>query len=117
MWVTVPFAASHDDGMIPDFVARIRGMAGEGVPISHYVMTHYNSMMALKAALEKAGEVDKEALIDGLEGVEIDTPTGPLSVGAGDHHVTMKMYLAKTEGLDLRVVEDLGAIAPNAGCA
>lgn len=116
MWVTVPFAATHDDGMIPDFVGRIRAMAGDDVPISHYVMTHYNSMIALQAALEKAGTVESEALIDGLEGLRIESPTGALRVGAEDHHVTMRMYLAKTEGQQLQVVEELGALAPEAGC-
>lgn len=117
MWVTVPFAASSDQPGVKDFVARIRAMAGNDVPISHYVMTHYNSMMAVKGALEKAGEVDKEALITGLEGLTIDTPTGPTTIGAEDHHVTMNMYLAKTEGLSLKLVEDLGLLPPQALCS
>ncbi|MCP5368864.1 MAG: substrate-binding protein [Hyphomicrobiales bacterium] len=116
MWVTVPFAASSDEPGVKDFVARIRAEAGDGVPISHYVMTHYNSMMALKGALEKAGKVDKEALIDGLEGLAFDTPTGSAAIGAADHHVTMNMYLAKTEGDGLKIVEPLGRLAPKAGC-
>jgi len=116
MWVTVPFAASSDEAGVKDFVARIRADAGNDVPISHYVMTHYNSMMALKDALEKAGKVDKEALIDGLEGLNFDTPTGPASIGAADHHVTMNMYLAKTEGTGLKIVNPLGKLAPKAGC-
>ncbi len=117
MWVTVPFVASGEDAGVKDFVARIRAMAGDDVPISHYVMTHYNSLIATKAALEKSGKVDKEALIDGLEGLDIETPTGPLSIGAGDHHVTMNMFLAKTEGSGLQTVEALGRLAPQAGCA
>ncbi len=116
MWVTVPFVASSGDAKVKDFVARIRKSAGKDVPISHYVMTHYNSMMALKAALEKAGKPDKEALIKGLEGLSIDTPTGPLSIGAKDHHVTMNMFLAKTAGTNLETVKALGSLAPEAGC-
>ena len=112
MWVTVPFVASSDQPGVQDFVGRIRAMAGDDVPISHYVMTHYNSMIAVKGALEKAGTVDKEALVDGLKGLTIETPTGPATIGADDHHVTMNMYLAKTEGLGLNVVADLGTLAP-----
>ena len=117
MWVTVPFAASLDAPGVQEFVTRIRETAGEGTPISHYVMTHYNSLKAVQAALEKAGTVDKEALVDNLQGLTIDTPTGPLAVGASDHHVTMNMYLAKTEGQDLKVVEALGTLAPEALCS
>ncbi|MEL7026119.1 MAG: ABC transporter substrate-binding protein, partial [Pseudomonadota bacterium] len=116
MWVTVPFVASSEAEGTQDFVSKIRAAAGEDVPISHYVMTHYNSLIAVKAALEASGEIDSEALIDGLEGLEITTPTGPATIGATDHHVTMNMYLAKTEGLGLDVIEELGSLAPEALC-
>jgi len=117
MWVTVPFVASSGDAKVKDFVARIKKSAGkDDIPISHYVMTHYNSMMALKAGLEKAGKPDKEALIKGLEGLSIETPTGPLSIGAKDHHVTMNMFLARTAGTNLETVQALGSLAPEAGC-
>ncbi len=117
MWVTVPFAAAMESEGAQDFVARIRAAAGDDVPISHYAFTHYNSMKAVAAALDGVEEVTSEALIDGLEGLTIDTPTGELSIGAADHHVTMNMYLAKTEGDGLSVVEDMGPIAPEAGCS
>ncbi len=116
MWVTVPFAASSDEPGVKDFVARIKASGGDDVTISHYVMTHYNAMMAVKGALEKAGKADKEAMIDALEGLTIETPTGPLMIGAKDHHVTMNMYLAKTEGAGLTIVKPLGQLAPEAGC-
>jgi urea transport system substrate-binding protein len=117
MWVTVPFAASGEDPGVKDFVARIRAKAGNDVPISHYAMTHYNVLKSVKAALEKSGKVDQEALVDGLEGLTIESPTGPMSIGKGDHHVTLNMFLAKTEGAGLKIEEALGPIAPQAGCA
>jgi branched-chain amino acid transport system substrate-binding protein/urea transport system substrate-binding protein len=116
MWVTVPLVASSDEPGVQDFVGRIRANAGEDVVISHYVMTHYNAMMALKAGLEKAGEISREGAVDGIAGIEIDSPTGKVSVDAANHHVTMNMYLAKTEGAGLEVVEALGALAPEPGC-
>ena len=97
MWVTVPFAASLDLPGVKEFVAKIRKSAGESVPISHYAFTHYNSLIATKAALEKSGKPESEALVDGLEGLTIDSPTGKVTIGK-DHHVTMEMFLAKTEG-------------------
>ena len=117
MWVAVPLVASSDDAGVRDFVGRIRANAGDDVVISHYVMTHYNAMMVLKAGLEKSGKADPEAAIDGMEGLEIASPTGPLSIHADSHHVTLNMYLAKTEGDGLVTVEALGPQAPEAGCA
>ena len=43
-------------------------------------------------------------------------PTGKVTVGK-DHHVTLEMFTAKTEGAGLTVVENLGQIAPQPGCA
>ena len=116
MWVTVPFAASMTDPGPAEFVAKIRKTAGDGVPISHYAFTHYNSLNAVKAALEKTGKMDSEGLVDGLTELNVKTPTGDILIGK-DHHVTMNMFLAKTEGAGLAVVKPLGAIAPAPGCA
>ena len=79
-------------------------------------MTHYNALRALAAGLERVGRVDREAVVLGLEGLTIDTPTGPLSIDAAHHHVTMAMYLARTEGAGLALVEPLGQLAPEPGC-
>ena len=116
MWVTVPFAAAMEDQGVKDFVAKIRKSGGDSVPISHYAFTHYNSLNAVKAALEKSGKMESEALVDGLEGLTLNSPTGDITIGK-DHHVTMNMFLAKTEGAGLSVVKPLGPIAPQPGCA
>ena len=117
MWVTVPFASSIDSPAVHDFVQRATAAAGGPVPVSHYAFTHHNALKSIKEALEKVGRVDREALVDGLEGLSMGTSTGELRIGAKDHHVTLPMFLARTEGESLTVVDQLGAIAPNAGCA
>jgi branched-chain amino acid transport system substrate-binding protein/urea transport system substrate-binding protein len=116
MWVAVPLVSGSDDPGVRDFVARARANAGAEVVISHYVMTHYNALMATRAALEKVGTVGREELVDGLEGLAIASPTGPVVVGAKDHHVTLNMFLAKTQGPGLVTVQALGPLAPEAGC-
>jgi branched-chain amino acid transport system substrate-binding protein/urea transport system substrate-binding protein len=116
MWVTVPFAASLGDDKVKDFVARVRKAAGNDIPISHYLMTHYNAVRAVAAALARAGKVDQESLVNALEGLALDTPTGPSVIGKADHHVTLNMYLARTEGSGLTVVQAMGQLAPQAGC-
>jgi branched-chain amino acid transport system substrate-binding protein/urea transport system substrate-binding protein len=72
-------------------------------------------LYAVKAALEKAGKADKEALVDALEGVTFDSPGGPVTIGK-DHHATLDMFLAKTRGPQLVQVQALGAVAPKSGC-
>jgi branched-chain amino acid transport system substrate-binding protein/urea transport system substrate-binding protein len=113
MFVVVPFVASSDAPSARAFVAKVN--AGPDAVVSNYVMTHYNALIALKAALEKAGKIDTEALIDALEGVTIESPTGAVTVDKS-HHATMSMFLAKTAGPELVTVRALGEIAPEAGC-
>jgi branched-chain amino acid transport system substrate-binding protein/urea transport system substrate-binding protein len=114
MFVVVPFVATSPMPPVKAFVAKVRAQARD-VAVSNYVMTHYNALMAMKAALEKAGKVDKEAMIDALEGLTITSPTGRLTMGK-NHHATMNLFLAKTKGPDLVTVRALGAIAPDPGC-
>ena len=116
MYATVPFAMSIADAGVQDFVARVQANAGEPVTVSHYVMTHYNALQALKLALESQDKIDREALATGLEGLAFETPTGTASIGRDDHHVTMNLYLAKTAGDGLEVVQSFGPIAPASGC-
>jgi branched-chain amino acid transport system substrate-binding protein/urea transport system substrate-binding protein len=83
--------------------------------VSNYVVTHYNTLIALKAAIEKAGKVDKEAVVDALAGLVIPSPTGPVTVDQ-NHYATMNMFIAKTAGRDLVTVRALGEIKPEPGC-
>lgn len=116
MYCGVPFVASDPSPGVADFVGRVRKMHGADTGVSHYVMTHYNALMALKAGLEAQGTISREAAVDGMAGLKFGIPTGDAAITAGDHHITMNMYIARTEGGSLKVVKPLGAIAPESGC-
>jgi branched-chain amino acid transport system substrate-binding protein/urea transport system substrate-binding protein len=115
IYAAVPFVVASEDPKARAFVAKARAKAGPDMAISSYVVTHYDALMAVKGALEKAGKVDKEALVDALEGLKFDSPTGPITIGK-DHHSTMTMFLARTKGFDLIQMRALGEIAPESGC-
>jgi urea transport system substrate-binding protein len=115
MFVVVPFVATSAMAPVQAFVAKVKAEASADVTVSNYVMTHYNTLIAVKAAIEKAGRVDKEAMIDALEGLTIKSPTGPVTIGK-HHHAAMDLVLAKTKGRDLVTVLALGRIAPEPGC-
>jgi urea transport system substrate-binding protein len=115
MHVVVPFVAASTAPAVKAFVARVRADAGAGTTVSNYVMTHYNTLIALKAAIEKAGKADKEAVTGALEGLTIKSPTGPVTIGK-NHHAAVNLFLAKTSGSDLVPVRALGALAPDPRC-
>ncbi|MEO6845982.1 MAG: substrate-binding protein [Chthoniobacterales bacterium] len=115
MYVTLPFVASSDLPEVKAFVAKVKANAGRNATVSAYVETHYNALMAMKAAIEKAGKVDREAMINALTGLTIDTPTGPLSIGK-NHHSTMNLFIAEAAGTRLKTIRSLGEVAPHPGC-
>jgi urea transport system substrate-binding protein len=111
MFVVVPFVATSDAPGVRSFMDRARARGGADAVISNYVVTHYDAVMAVKAALEKAGKVDKEEMVDALEGLSLDTPTGVVTIGR-NHHSTMNMVVAKTDKGALVTTRDLGEIEP-----
>ena len=56
----------------------------------------YNTMLAIKAMLERAGSTDTEKMVDAMEGLSFDAPTGPITFRAIDHQATMGAYVGWT---------------------
>ncbi len=56
----------------------------------------YNTALFIAEAFRKAGSLDKEAFIDALEGLKIDTPVGQVEMRACDHQAVLPMYLGVT---------------------
>jgi urea transport system substrate-binding protein len=111
IYVVAPFVATSDSAGARAFVAAGRAHSGADVVISNYVLTHYNAVMAIKTALEKVGKVDKEAMVDALEGLSFDAPTGTVTIGK-NHHTTMNMFVAKADKDALITIQNLGEITP-----
>ena len=57
----------------------------------------YSTGIFLEKGFAKAGKVDKEKLIDALEGMVIDSPVGNLELRACDHQVALPMYFGVTK--------------------
>ncbi|MBR1209756.1 substrate-binding protein [Bradyrhizobium sp. JYMT SZCCT0180] len=115
MHTAVPSVATSDDPAMKAFVAKVSAEGGADVLVSNYVMTHYNTLIALRGAIEKAGKVDKEAIIDAMAGLVFASPTGPVTIDR-NHYATMNMFIARTQGSELVTVRALGQIAPQSGC-
>ena len=60
----------------------------------------YNAMLSLAAAITRAGSTDTEALVDALEGLDVDTPSGKITFRAIDHQSTMGAWVGTTAVVD-----------------
>ena len=56
----------------------------------------YNTMLGIAAAIKKAGSTDTEALVDAMEGLTYDSPTGSITYRKIDHQSTMGAYVGWT---------------------
>jgi branched-chain amino acid transport system substrate-binding protein len=56
----------------------------------------YNTMLAIAAAIEKAGSTETEAMVEAMAGLEFDTPVGPVEFREIDHQSTMGAYVGMT---------------------
>jgi branched-chain amino acid transport system substrate-binding protein/urea transport system substrate-binding protein len=113
----IPFVASDPSDGVQDFVGRMNAMPGAGGIVTHVAFTHYNAIMALKAAMERAGEASAAGGLAGFEGgLTIDSATGPVAIEAGGYS-TMTMFVATAAGgQGLQVVQRIDAVASGSTC-
>lgn len=57
----------------------------------------YNTMLAIAATIRKAGSTETEALVDAMEGLTFDAPTGRIHFREIDHQSTMGAYVGRTK--------------------
>jgi ABC-type branched-subunit amino acid transport system substrate-binding protein len=114
VWTSVPFVASDDRPAVREFVARARRHAGSDL-VTHVAFTHYTAVHALKVAIERAGSTSGDRVRQVLEGMELDTVTGPVRIAGG--YASWPMYVAQAAGGRLQVVRRFDAVPPGAACA
>ncbi len=67
-----------------------------GVYPSYNAQNAYAAVYALKAAIEKAGTTDKDAVIKALEGLTVDVPVGEIYIRPQDHQAVLDVTWGKT---------------------
>jgi len=73
----------------------------------------YAALLLWQKAVEQAGTTEGTAVAKAMEGLSVDTPGGPMTMRAIDHHTAMHMYIAQVDSNGQFVIlEDLGVIDP-----
>lgn len=57
----------------------------------------YMTAQFIVEGFKKAGKIDREALINAVEGLALDSPVGKLEIRACDHQLTLPMYFGITK--------------------
>jgi urea transport system substrate-binding protein len=97
------------------FVADFKAKYGADRHTDDPIEAGYNSVYIWKAAVEKAGSFDVPAVIKAAAGIKLDTPEGPLTVHAYNHHVykTARIGEIGTDGLIKEVWNSGSPIEPD----
>jgi ABC-type branched-subunit amino acid transport system substrate-binding protein len=73
----------------------------------------YRGLKLWEAAVNEAGTLDQEAVVEALDHAKIaEGPGGPAEMVPGQHHVRMNMYIAQAKDGHFKVVKNLGVIDP-----
>lgn len=99
------------------FTARFAAKFGEGVPINAIGESTYASTILYAKAVEKAGSVEPEAVIEALGQVEIDAPHGKLTIDPATNHARNGTIIARVnEKGSFDIVKVTEPVDPVAGC-
>ena len=93
---------------VTEFVDKYFDATGE-FPVVGSILG-YNSMYALKAAIEKAGTTETEAVVDALAGLTWSTPTGDTTIRALDHQANPTIWVgasAQSDDFPFPILTDL----------
>jgi branched-chain amino acid transport system substrate-binding protein len=60
----------------------------------------YNAMLSVAEVLKQAKSLETKDLLAAMEGLKVESPSGPFVYRAADHQATMGAYVGKTELVD-----------------
>ena len=117
----IPTAASYfmavDTPENQSFLERFHARWGDDAIVTNIGEGTYNSIHLWAAAVEKAGALDKEAMIDALPEVSFAAPQGEISIQEGSNHASLRSLIAETQPDGTFVVlEDFGLVEPLSDC-
>lgn len=100
-----------------EFIEAFQAKYGTDIGISNAVEGAYTSVYLWAAAVEKAGKVDREAMLDALPTVTVDAPSGNIRISEVNNHAVLHSYIAECQADgQFKVLVDLGEIEPISAC-
>lgn len=91
------YSTAHDSALNRTFVEGYRADYGDYAP-NYMAMTAYDGLGVLDAALKKTGgKSDGDALIEAMKGMKIESPRGPIEIGAEKRDIIQTVYVRRTE--------------------
>ncbi len=112
--VAYPYFQEIDNPTNQAFVEQWRSRFGDDYDyITDSAVTVWNGWHLWAQAAEAAKSVERESVIKALEeGVQVDSPSGPVSLDGASHHVVQNVSIAETSGKGFKVISTADNVPP-----
>lgn len=112
--IATPYLQALDNPENKRFVDLWHAEYGADYPyITDSAVTVWNGWHLWAAAANQAGSVERDKVIEALEGgISIDAPTGKVTMDGKSHHVTQNVSIGETDGKNGFTVLDTQADVP-----
>lgn len=99
------------------FLEKYAERYGDYSSVAQIIEGAYNAVHLWALAVEKAGVVDKEKMLDALPTVTFNAPQGPIHINEKSQHAALHSYIGECQrDGSFKVLIDLGLIEPEAPC-
>ena len=117
VYTGIQFVASSNRKQTVDFIERNKKFFKEEGNDKNNIVTyatdsHYGLVKLLADSIKITGSLNKENLIDNMEGMRINSGSGIVTMRK-DHHMDLNMFLARYTDGKLLVIKEFGLISPS----
>jgi branched-chain amino acid transport system substrate-binding protein len=97
---SAPYFSSVETAPSRRFVESFRHRYGAGAPVSQYASAAYSAIHLFARALEEAGEMDTQRIVDAARGMQMEAPQGLITVDADTNHTWITPRIGRWNGKD-----------------
>jgi ABC-type branched-subunit amino acid transport system substrate-binding protein len=96
------------------FLEGYAKVAGKESIVTNFGEGTYDAIWMWREAVEKAGTLEAEAVVDALEGLKFKGPQGEVTIDPKTHHATVRSLIGESteDPNNFKIIKDLGLIAP-----
>lgn len=99
------YSFAHDSARNRRFVAEFAAQQGSRLRPGYFAVAAYDALAALGTALGRTGGATAApALVAALQGLQWESPRGPVEIDAATRDIVQTVYLRRTERVDGRLV-------------
>ena len=116
-YTALPFFTVADGPGVEGFLAAYAAKYGEGaIPSGGEGIGAYNSIYMYKAAVEKAGSTNPDAVAEALTGLKFNGPTGEVEM-MDSHHLKQTIYMVQAQNGEYVLVDSFPNMDPEEDCS